>query len=84
MKIEHKCILDALETYLTANPTIRFGQALFNLDINEFANKECPEKKGHLLRDNHNDHDTYILTRVNAQMKEFIESRGKRNRKEST
>jgi hypothetical protein len=52
-------ILKKLTQYLEDHPGIRFGQALFNLDINEF------NKDGSLIyRDIYNDSDEEILKRV--------------------
>ncbi len=52
-------ILQKLTQYLEDHPGIRFGQALFNLDINEF------NKDGSLIyRDIYNDSDAEILKRV--------------------
>ena len=52
-------ILQKLTQYLEDHPGIRFGQALFNLDINEF------NKDGSLIyRDIYNDSDEEILKRV--------------------
>ena len=67
LKPEHKEILTAIVKYLEKNPKIRFGQALFNLNINEFANKENPEKKGYLLRDIYNDIDRKIIERLSKE-----------------
>ncbi len=64
MKEEHKAILLKLEQYLEKNPSCRFTQALFNLNINEFADKSNPESKGYLLRDGYNDSDSAVLKRV--------------------
>lgn len=64
MDANKKTILIIIEQYLEANPSIRFGQALFNLGINEFANKVNPENNGHLLRDIYNDSDDIILKRI--------------------
>tara|TARA_X000000368_G_scaffold186188_1_gene146982 strand:- start:9554 stop:9985 length:432 start_codon:yes stop_codon:yes gene_type:complete len=53
-------IIQKLTQYLEDHPGIRFGQALFNLDINEF------NKDGSLIyRDIYNDSDEEILKRVN-------------------
>lgn len=53
-------ILQILSDYLNENPSIRFGQALFNLSINEFdKSKNVPT-----LRDIYNDTDQTILNRV--------------------
>lgn len=52
-------IIQKLTQYLEDHPGIRFGQALFNLDINEF------NKDGSLIyRDIYNDSDEEILKRV--------------------
>lgn len=59
-----KVILEKLTAYLEANPCLRFGQALTNLRINEFADKGNPEAKGFLLRDIYNDTDIKILQRI--------------------
>lgn len=64
MKGTTSVILIMLENYLKKNPDIRFGQALFNLNITEFANKEDPQKENHLLRDIYYDEDDRILTRM--------------------
>lgn len=62
-------ILEALTLYLEQNPSIRFSQALFNLGINEFANKEHPELKSFLLRDIYNDSDVDLLKRITTKLK---------------
>jgi hypothetical protein len=59
-----KTILLILGQYLEKYPDIRFGQALSNLNINEFANKTYPEASGYLLRDIYNDSDDKILGRM--------------------
>lgn len=57
-------ILQILSDYLNENPSIRFGQALFNLGINEFdSSKNTPT-----LRDIYNDTDKRILDRVKKNM----------------
>lgn len=63
MKPETTEILRRLTEYLESNPSIRFGQALFNLDINQFAGNP-PEKKNFLLRDIYSDEDKVILKRM--------------------
>lgn len=60
----HVKIMEAVSKYLERNPELRFGQALCNLNIIEFADKKNPERKGHLLRDIHNDSDEKILERI--------------------
>lgn len=62
-------IIEALTLYLEQNPSIRFSQALFNLGINEFADKEHPELKSFLLRDIYNDNDGEILKRIETKIK---------------
>jgi hypothetical protein len=70
---EHsRAILRALEQYLEKDPSIRFGQALFNLGINQFSDPRNPEAKDYLLRDIYNDRDADILDRVNQRMKHFF------------
>lgn len=64
MTEEKKAILSVLTEYLEKNPTIRFGQALFNLGINEFQNKDFPDRGNFLLRDIYNDSDEKISMRV--------------------
>ena len=62
-----KTLLTLIEQYLEKNPSIRFTQALFNLGITEFADKDNPEAKGFLLRDIYNDDDLSVLERVAKQ-----------------
>jgi hypothetical protein len=57
-------ILIKLGSYLNHNEGIRFGQALTNLGINEFADKNFPENANHTLRDIYNDSDIEILKRM--------------------
>ena len=57
-------IIQTLTQYLEKNPDIRFAQALFNLNINEFSNKKNPDKDNFLLRDIYNDTDMKILKRM--------------------
>jgi hypothetical protein len=40
MTNEHRIILERLKEYLGQNPSQRFGQAIFNLGINEFKQNE--------------------------------------------
>jgi hypothetical protein len=61
---KHQDILHILSVYLKQNPDMRFGQALFNLGINEFADTVSPENQNHLLRDIYNDSDEAILRRM--------------------
>lgn len=72
MTNEHRIILEKLTAYLEKNPTQRFGQAIFNLAINEFKpNEECQ------LRDIYNDHDSEIIKRIEKRL-ELINSQNKK------
>lgn len=62
MKPEHSAIMELLSYYLEKHPDQRFGQALFNLKINEF---EADSKK---LRDIYSDEDSKIIRRVQNQL----------------
>ena len=66
MKKEHKEILTLIENYLEANPEQRFGQALFNLNINQFTEWKPGNNQ---LRDIYNDYDSAILKRVTLSLK---------------
>jgi hypothetical protein len=59
-----KTILILIAQYLEENPSVRFTQALFNLGITEFADKNDPGSKGFLLRDIYNDDDLTVLLRI--------------------
>ena len=62
-------ILECITKYMEEAPGLRFGQILFNLNINQFADKSNPETKGYLCRDIHNDASSEILKRVKVAMK---------------
>ncbi|GAC1661332.1 MAG: hypothetical protein NVS9B7_29300 [Flavisolibacter sp.] len=62
-------IIKLLSEYLEQNPTIRFGQALTNLGINEFYDKAIPDYYDYSLRDIYNDSDERILNRIKEKMK---------------
>lgn len=64
MTKEHKEIINLISRYLESNPYQRFGQALFNLDINEFKNKKDPDMENYNLRDIYNDQDKAIIERI--------------------
>lgn len=66
MTNKHKIILDKLIAYLEQNPSQRFGQALFNLGINEFK-----ENEEFQLRDIHRDQDSIIINRIEKQLTWF-------------
>lgn len=69
MTEEQQLILLAIEEYLTVNPNLRFGQALFNLDIVGFKNSENPEESNYAIRDIHADSDHAILERISKRIK---------------
>ncbi|WP_271768084.1 hypothetical protein [Aquimarina algiphila] len=71
MKKEHRKILEHISTYLSENPEQRFGQAIFNLKINEFIDEEDLMNPKYQLRDIHNDSDEKILERIESQLKWF-------------
>lgn len=64
MNENQKAILGTLQQYLEKNPGIRFGQALMNLNINQFSQPQNLELGKHLLRDIYNDTDAAILNRM--------------------
>jgi len=69
MKKAHQNILDLIKNSLEENPKQRFGQALFNLRINEFEEVSNPNDNRNLIRDIHNNSDEDILTRIYKQLK---------------
>ncbi|MFB3387244.1 hypothetical protein [Flavobacterium sp. LAR06] len=73
MKQEHKLILELLESYLEKNPSQRFGQALFNLNINEFNETIDSRNPNYTLRDIYNDNDSATLERIKNRL-DLIES----------
>ena len=56
-------ILNIIANYCKENPNQRFGQILFNLNINEF------KKDSEEIRDIHNDSDKKILERIQSRIK---------------
>ena len=66
MTDEHTIILEKIKTYLEQHPTQRFGQAIFNLGINEFKEKEKFQ-----LRDIYNDNDSEIIKRIEKRLDWF-------------
>lgn len=74
MKKEHKLILNLIESYLEKNPSQRFGQALFNLGINEFKETIDPRNPNYNIRDIHGDDDLKIIERVENSLA-YFESR---------
>jgi hypothetical protein len=77
-KKEHQEILDLISNYLANHYDQRFGQAIFNLGINQFANKTEPEKENHKIRDIHNDQDSAIIERIKSQLEWFDEQKKRR------
>ncbi|WP_299190477.1 hypothetical protein [uncultured Aquimarina sp.] len=71
MKKEHQEIIDLISTYLEYDNDLRFGQAIFNLGINEFQKTTDPKNPNYNLRDIHNDNDADILKRIKRQLKWF-------------
>ena len=65
-----KIILLLLTQYLEANPTIRFCQALSNLNINEiqviYSNTEEVEQT--VIKDNYYNSDELVLSRINLSI----------------
>ena len=58
-------ILNIIANYCKENPNQRFGQILFNLNINEF------KKDSEEIRDIHNDSDKKILERIQSRIKQL-------------
>lgn len=77
-KKEHQEILRLISEYLASHYSQRFGQAIFNLGINEFVNKTDPSKENYKLRDIYSDTDEKILKRIKRQLEWFEEQRKKR------
>ena len=60
-----KEILSIISDYASKNPSQRFGQILFNLDVNSFKNEKNE------LKDIHNDSDEEILNRIKERLKKL-------------
>lgn len=60
-------ILKILKEYSTKNPSQRFGQILFNLNITQFKSQESPEQENYEIRDIYNDCNDTILNRIIAR-----------------
>ena len=58
-------ILNIIANYCKENPNQRFGQILFNLNINEF------KKDSEEIRDIYNDSDQKILDRIKTRINQF-------------
>jgi hypothetical protein len=64
-KESNEIILKILQEEVEKNGEhLRFGQILFNLNINEFSNRINPESGNFLLRDIYNDESSKILDRI--------------------
>lgn len=64
MTEHHRTIIQLLENYLDMHPNLRFGQALFNLGINQI-DAHCVDVPGQMfLRDNYEDLDEKIIDRM--------------------
>lgn len=80
MKKEHQIIINLIGQYLEKNPELRFGQALFNLDINQFKKKKPSNTKEYVppeMRDIYNDDDTEIIGRIEKQLNTVIKINSK-------
>ena len=71
MKKEHQLIIEKLNQYLENHPDQRFGQAIFNLGINEFQKTTDPRNPNYNLRDIYNDSDLEIIERIERQLEWF-------------
>ena len=74
-KKEHQEIINLISRYLSDHYSQRFGQALFNLGINEFVNKMEPMNPNNRLRDIYNDSDEVILERIKTQINRFDQTK---------
>ena len=61
-------IIELINKHFELYPTQRFGQILFNLDINQFKDQEYPEKQDYQLRDIYSDDDSEIIKRIKQRM----------------
>jgi hypothetical protein len=57
-------IIQILTEHALEFPTERFGQILFNLDINQFKDRDNPESTNFLYRDIYGDSSEEILKRI--------------------
>jgi hypothetical protein len=69
MKDTHSKIIQILSEFLEKNPEQRFGQALFNLNINQhkydISSIINPSEVSYQMRDIYNDSDKCMADRVN-------------------
>lgn len=61
-------IIQILTEYAHEFPTERFGQLLFNLDINQFKDRDNPESANFLYRDIYGDSSEEILKRIKERI----------------
>jgi len=68
--MEHRTkeILELINDYFEKHPTQRFGQILFNLDINQFLSPDNPSLDNHRLRDIYSDIDSDIVKRIKLRI----------------
>ena len=71
MKETSKEIMKLIVEYLEKNPCQRFGQALYNLGVNEDDGKWKPDNGEIKLRDIFYDTDEAVLERIRARIKKF-------------
>lgn len=71
MKQQHLEIIELLTKFLEKNPDQRFGQALFNLSVNEFKKDNENEFQ---LRDIYNDSDDEIILRMKKQIEKLLQN----------
>lgn len=65
MKKLNKKIIELISDYIEQYPEQRFGQILFNLDINQFVNSKEYEPK---IRDIYYDSNKEILDRIEKRI----------------
>lgn len=68
MKSEHSTIIQLLTKFLKDQPQQTFGQALFNLGINEFQEDKHSKNSNYKIRNIHNDKDVEIIDRIERQL----------------
>jgi hypothetical protein len=64
-------ILEIIAAYAEKNPTQRFGQILFNLNINQFKDQENPSNANYQIRNIHGDSSEYVLSRVKDRIEKM-------------
>jgi hypothetical protein len=61
-------IIALIAEYMEQHPTQRFGQILFNLNVNQFSDQSNPGNHDHRLRDIYNDYSEVILERIKDRL----------------